>query len=195
MGGGGGTDIQSALLEALLVAQNAQIQENIDPSHTQQMIIFLTDGQASVDLDKIKKFNQDLQIPIYSLALGDDADFNLLQEISNDNHGFAQMIYESGNSFEQIEVLFNGICDPKLKNVNFEYLFNGHKVPAAKLTTTKFDQVSGNNDIWIVGKIDDTVREDIAISYYHPEDYGHKQDLSFQVVQYTNGARENFLSR
>lgn len=104
-----------------------------------------------MDLPQIKSANKKLQVPIYSLAFGAGADFNLLKDISDQNHGFAQRIYEYGNSFEQIEAFFNGISDPKLRNVKFEYLYNGHKIPASSLTTTRFDQVSGNNDYWICG--------------------------------------------
>merc|ERR1719510_115546 len=116
------------------------------------MIVFLTDGEAtsgvqssSAILSNVRSANEELQVPIHSLAFGDNADFDLLKDISNQNHGFAQRIYESGNSFEQIEAFFNGISDPKLKNVKFEYLFNGKRIPAARLTKTQFDQVSGNN--------------------------------------------------
>ena len=50
-----------------------------------------------------------MQVPIYGLAFGDGADFNLLKDISNENRGFAQKIHESGNSFEQLEDFYNKI--------------------------------------------------------------------------------------
>merc|ERR1719412_1282758 len=117
------------------------------------MIVFLTDGEAttgvedkSTILSNVRSANDKMQVPIHSLAFGDDADFDLLKDISNQNHGFAHRIYESGNSFEQIEDFFNGISDPKLKDVKFEYLYNGERIPFPNLTTTVFDQAIGKNE-------------------------------------------------
>ena len=83
---------------------------------TEQMIVFLTDGEATSgesNPQKIKgnvrQANADLKIPIYGLAFGDSADFDLIKDISSESKGFAQRIYESGNSFEQIEDFYNKI--------------------------------------------------------------------------------------
>lgn len=59
--------------------------------------------------ENVRKANAELQIPIYGLAFGDGADFNLVKDISNESKGFAQRIYESGNSFEQLEDFYNKI--------------------------------------------------------------------------------------
>ena len=80
------------------------------------MIVFLTDGEPTVgetSSEKIKeninRANSELKIPIFGLAFGDGADFNLIKDISDENYGFAQKIYESGNSFEQLEDFYNKI--------------------------------------------------------------------------------------
>merc|ERR1739848_727650 len=150
---GGGTNINDALLEALKIAQEVVQNEVID-SKTQQMIVFLTDGQAATNVHSITKANEDLEVPIYSLAFGDDADFNLLKDISNQNHGFAQRIYESGNSFEQLEDFFDGISGPKLKDVEFEYMYNGQRISPANLTSTHIDHAHGKNEYVIAGNFE-----------------------------------------
>lgn len=111
----GSTNINDALLEAFKIAKEVKQQEEID-INTQQMIVFLTDGtptvgekQASKIKENVKKANTDTNIPIYGLALGDEADFNLIRDISNESNGFAERIYESGNSFEQLEDFYNKI--------------------------------------------------------------------------------------
>merc|ERR1719510_1443650 len=130
------------------------------------MIVFLTDGEAtsgvqssSAILSNVRSANEELQVPIHSLAFGDNADFDLLKDISNENHGFAQRIYESGNSFEQIEDFFNGISDPKLKDVKFQYLYNGQRILPANLTSTHIDHAFGKNEYVIAGTFEqvDTV--------------------------------------
>ena len=95
------------------------------------MIVFLTDGDPTAgetDGNKIRanirQANAQSQIPIYGLAFGEDADFNLLKSISSENKGFAQKIYESGNSFEQLEDFYNKISGKHFLEFNpFCFMF------------------------------------------------------------------------
>jgi len=111
----GSTNINDALLEAIKIAKQVKQREEIDIK-TQQMIVFLTDGQPSAGetygpkiKENVKKANAETRIPIFGLALGDGADFNLIKDISDESNGFAERIYESGNSFEQLENFYNKI--------------------------------------------------------------------------------------
>merc|ERR1711963_174350 len=120
----GSTNINDALLEALNIAKLVKNNGEIN-AKTQQMIVFLTDGQASAGetygpniKENIRKANAETNIPIYGLALGDGADFDLIKDISYERKGFTERIYESGNSFEQLENFYNKISDPKLKDVS-----------------------------------------------------------------------------
>ena len=111
----GGTNINGALLEAIKIARKVKNSYEID-SKTEQMIIFLTDGQPtngersiSKIKENIRKANGESQIPIYGLAFGNGADFNLVKDLSTESNGFAERIYESGNSFEQLENFYKRI--------------------------------------------------------------------------------------
>ena len=111
----GSTNINDALLKAIETAKKVKELEEID-SKTEQMIVFLTDGEPTFGEDNpqkikenVREANLDMQIPIYGLAFGDGADFDLVTDISSDSKGFAQRIYESGNSFEQLEDFYNKI--------------------------------------------------------------------------------------
>ena len=102
-------------MKALETAKDVRNLEEIG-SKTQQMIVFLTDGEPTVGetssyviKENVKQANSDLNIPIYGLAFGDGADFNLVKDISDESNGFAQRIYESGNSFEQLEDFYTKI--------------------------------------------------------------------------------------
>merc|ERR1712241_1444132 len=155
----GSTNINDALLEAINIAKNVKKSEEID-SKTQQMIVFLTDGQPSEGetdgptiKENVRQANAKTKIPIYGLALGDGADFDLIKDISDESNGFAQRIYESGNSFEQLEDFYNKISDPKLKGVTFEYIVNGNRIVPENLTTTTINQVFGSNEYSIVGTL------------------------------------------
>ena len=72
------------------------------------MIVFLTDGKATNGVrssvaikENIRKANAESQIPIYGLAFGKDADFDLVKDISDESNGFAERISESGSGLEQ----------------------------------------------------------------------------------------------
>jgi len=155
----GSTNINDALLEAIKIAKQVKQREEIDIK-TQQMIVFLTDGQPSAGethgpkiKENVRKANAETNIPIYGLALGDGADFNLIKDISDESNGFAERIYESGNSFEQLENFYSKISDPKLKDVSFEYIVNGKRIVPENLTSPTINQVFGSNEYSIVGTL------------------------------------------
>merc|ERR1712088_64885 len=148
-----------ALIEALNIAKQVKENEEID-TKTQQMIVFLTDGQPSAGetygpkiKENVKKANEKTKIPIFGLALGDGADFDLIKDISDESNGFAERIYGSGNSFEQLEDFYNKISDPKLKDVSFEYIVNGNRIVPESLTSSTINQVFGSNEYSIVGTL------------------------------------------
>merc|ERR1711936_1176677 len=157
----GTTDINEALLKAIEIAKEVKMLEEIN-SQTEQLIVFLTDGEPTAGVTSssaikknIKEANANTQIPIYGLALGDGADFDLVKDISDLNNGFAERIYESGNSFEQLEDFYNKISDPKLKDVTFEYLVNGERIIPENLTSTSINQVFGSAEYSIIGTLPD----------------------------------------
>ena len=163
----GSTNINDALIEALNIAKQVKENGEID-TKTQQMIVFLTDGQPSAGetygpkiKENVKKANAETNIPIYGLALGDGADFELIKDISDESNGFTERIYESGNSFEQLEDFYNKISDPKLRDVTFEYIVNGNRILPDNLTTTAINQVFGSNEYSIAGKFPED--EDINV--------------------------------
>ena len=165
----GGTNIHDAMIDALGMASEVKKAEEIT-GKTQQMIIFLTDGEATsgetsseVIKQNVKNANTD-RIPIYGLAFGSGADFGLISKISEENFGFARRIYESGNSFEQLEDFYKEISDPKLKNVKFQYFANGQLLNQANLTKTQVEYAFGKNEYAIVGEFgEDTNEIDIVL--------------------------------
>ena len=183
---GGATDINEALKFSLKVAKKVK-QNDISPE-TEQLIVFLTDGNATygvTDRDQIKEnvknANKDLKIPIYGIALGEDADFDLIRDISDESGGFVRKIYESGDSVEQLEYFFKEVGGKyKLltkitkfhisefffivymfihffilafigKDIKFDYLVNGQKLAPSCLTENRFDKLLGSNGYSVAG--------------------------------------------
>merc|ERR1712066_756540 len=98
-----------ALLKAIEIAKEVKRLEEMDRK-TEQLIVFLTDGKPTTGVtsssaikENIRDANADTQIPIHGLAFGDGADFDLAKDISEESNGFAESIYESGNSLEQMD--------------------------------------------------------------------------------------------
>jgi hypothetical protein len=156
------TNINNALLEALNLASEVRRNEEIEYYNTQQMIVFLTDGKATASETSTEKIITNIaniqeknsgryMVPIYGLAFGQDADFNLLKHISDKNGGFVRRIYESENSYEQLEDFYDQISKPKLRGVSFEYEVNEEKIPCHQLTTTELGQAFGSNEYCIAG--------------------------------------------
>merc|ERR1712226_1611021 len=131
----------------------------------QTMIIFMTDGQGTLGGDQLKENIREAntggqKIPIFGLALGDGADFDLIKDISDESGAFAQRIYESGRAYEQLEQFYNEISDPKLQNVQFQYLANGRLIPLNLLTKTKIENAFGKDEYAIVGEFENSIGND-----------------------------------
>ena len=188
----GGTNINDAMVDAIKKAKHIKDNPNYkDVKET--MIIFLTDGQDSyLGNEEIKKNinreNELSKIPIYGLAFGDGADFDLISQISSQNGAFARRIYESGNSFQQLENFYNEISDPKLKNVKFTYVANGREIPSDSLTFNKIDLAFGKNEYTVIGMCRDlelldnnqNLKLEVKIAGEGQDDYANDMDFYFE---------------
>merc|ERR1712165_623843 len=161
---GGGTNINNAMLSGLEMAKNITNSEKFSDVK-QTMIIFMTDGQGTIGGDQLKENirganDGGLKIPIFGLALGDGADFNLIKDISDESGAFAKRIYESGRAYQQLEKFYNEISDPKLQNVEFQYIANGRLIPPNLLTRTKIENAFGKDEYAIVGEFENGIGND-----------------------------------
>ena len=175
---GGGTNINDALLEAIKVAENVRISETI-PSNTKPMIIFLTDGEATsgiTDNQQIKsnvlEANDKLDIPIYGLAFGTGADFNLIKQIGTESGAFARRIYEASDAAIQLEDFYAEISSPLLSNVTFDYVGEAFK----NKTNRKLNTFFKGGEYVIAGKLD----------YPYIQDYEVPDDI--EIVIHAQGS-------
>ena len=125
---GGGTNINSALLEGINLGKSVASQELLDKD-TQSMILFLTDGQASSGvtgkqaiLGNLKESNNDGRFPIFSLAFGRGADFDLIRDISKETGSRAKQIYEGSDAALQLEGFYQEISSPLLSDLTLNYV-------------------------------------------------------------------------
>jgi len=144
---GGGTNIRDALLRALEIVDQAEMKE------LQPLIVFLTDGQdgpaAKIQADVAARNRRGLAI--FSLAFGTGADFEMLQKLSLQNHGFARKIYEGGDAAIQLQGFYKEVASPLLSGVNFTYV--GDAVEETSLTETTFHTFFKGSEMVVAGKL------------------------------------------
>jgi len=152
----GSTNINDALLEAIEVAKKAKDELK---SNTLAMIIFLTDGQATVgetsanSITENVKTSNNISVPIYSLAFGNGADFELVKTISEENGAFARKIFEASDATIQLENFYAEISSPLLSNVTFHYV--GENLQAAENVLPGSTFNSGSEFVSVVKLSDD----------------------------------------
>ncbi|XP_046677018.1 inter-alpha-trypsin inhibitor heavy chain H3-like isoform X2 [Homalodisca vitripennis] len=129
----------------------------------QPLIVFLTDGQPNVEVtdpNTIVNLTKSLNInncPIFSLAFGDDADFNFLRKLSLSNHAFARKIYEAADASDQLNNFYKSISSPLLSNITFTY--TPEQVDYSSRTKNNFQVFFNGSEITVAGKINNKIKD------------------------------------
>ncbi|XP_067683851.1 inter-alpha-trypsin inhibitor heavy chain H3-like [Haliotis asinina] len=91
------------------------------------LIIFLTDGRATAGernpnrlLQSVRSANKK-DIPLYTLAFGKDADWDLVKKLALQNFGIARRIYTDGDPARQIQNFYHQVSSVMLHGVTFRY--------------------------------------------------------------------------
>merc|ERR1719336_1985738 len=152
----GGTNINDAMLAALAIGKDAK-QKGAFPADVQTMVVFLTDGNPTSGVtDKsdiksnIKSANTGAEFPVFTIAFGEDADFNLVKDIAAENEGAAKRIYEGSDAALQLENFYTEISSPLLSNLRLQYV--GGLVDTASLSETKAKTMFRGREIIVAGK-------------------------------------------
>merc|ERR1712117_610462 len=163
----GGTNINEGMLAALRLVAEVRQSETI-PGNTKSMIIFLTDGQATTGVTGSEEIRSNIEaentinkVPIYGLAFGSGADFNLMKTLSQENGAFARKIFEASDAAIQLEDFYLQIAGPKLQNVKIEYV--GEAVKNETFTKTTLDTYNEGNEIVITGQIDENDIDSVEV--------------------------------
>ncbi|XP_048257360.1 inter-alpha-trypsin inhibitor heavy chain H3-like isoform X1 [Haliotis rufescens] len=153
----GATNIYEALVNGLeFMNQHA--------SENRSLLIFLTDGQASTGvtgneaiLSSVRSRNI-YEIPIYSLAFGDDADWSFVKTVAIQNNGVGRRIYEESDAALQITDFYKEIATPILSGVEFTYLEDA----ANETTVTKssFKNLFNGSEVVVAGQL---AKDDVGV--------------------------------
>jgi Ca-activated chloride channel family protein len=107
----GGTDIMTALKEAL---------RGHKPDMYVNTVIFLTDGEAGIDHEELKRLNTS-GTRIYVFGIGSDVNAPTLTQIAEDSRGRAFFPSHSGEVVSAVTELFQEVKDPLFKNPYLTY--------------------------------------------------------------------------
>merc|ERR1712172_318044 len=153
----GGTNINSAMLTGLELAKEVLRSESL-PQGVASMLVFLSDGEATEGETSGKSIkanvaeaNSDTELPIFSVAFGSGADFDLLKEISLAADSFAKRVYEGSDAALQLENFYAEISSPVVTNLKFDYV--GGLVDNSSLSNGKVRTLFKGDQYVVVGKL------------------------------------------
>ncbi|XP_073679603.1 inter-alpha-trypsin inhibitor heavy chain H6 isoform X1 [Garra rufa] len=127
----GWTNINAALLSAAQLlnpsSHSSSSTGHAPSSHRVPMIIFLTDGEATIgetEPDAILRNAQNALglASLFGLAFGDDADFPMLRRLALENRGVARMVYEDDDAAVQLKGFYDEVASPLLSDIQLSYL-------------------------------------------------------------------------
>ncbi|XP_030072500.1 inter-alpha-trypsin inhibitor heavy chain H5 [Microcaecilia unicolor] len=190
----GGTNINGGLqISAKLL--NDYIAENGRHEKSVSLIIFLTDGRPTIgvtDSSSIVSNTKDAmreKICLFTIGIGNDVDYQLLEKLSLENCGMMRQIQEDEVAAAQLKGFYDEIGTPLLANIYIEYAedsmeyitqnlfynyFNGSEiVVAGKLLNASTDRLhvqitASNSDKYVI------LEKDVAIDV--PEQHEHSFD-------------------
>ncbi|XP_031701354.1 inter-alpha-trypsin inhibitor heavy chain H6 [Anarrhichthys ocellatus] len=151
----GWTNINAALLSAAqLVNPPSSGSSNHLSSHRVPLVIFLTDGEATIGvtagdtiLSNAKKALGSSSL--FGIAFGDDADFLLLKRLALDNRGVARMVYEDADAALQLKGFFDEVASPLLSDIQLSYLDD----QAFDITRAMFPNYFQGSELVVAGRV------------------------------------------
>ncbi|XP_060080552.1 inter-alpha-trypsin inhibitor heavy chain H3-like [Ylistrum balloti] len=148
-----------------------------------KLMVFLTDGSPTkgiedtdVILENVKARNIG-HIAIFTLAFGEDADYEFVKKVALQNNGVARKIYEESDAVLQISGFYEEISRAALKNVTFKYL--GGSTNLQNITKSSFSSFFSDSELVVSGRIKNTDMKMLGLSV---EGSGVQGDISLALT-------------
>ncbi|KAM5341087.1 inter-alpha-trypsin inhibitor heavy chain H5 [Glossophaga mutica] len=152
----GGTDINGALQRAIRLLNNYVAHNDIE-DRSVSLIIFLTDGKPTVgETHTLKILNNTKeaargQVCIFTIGIGNDVDFKLLEKLSLENCGLTRRVHEEEDAGSQLIGFYDEIRTPLLSDIRVDY----PPSLVEQATRTLFPNYFNGSEIIIAGKLVD----------------------------------------
>ncbi|XP_067861208.1 inter-alpha-trypsin inhibitor heavy chain H5 [Heptranchias perlo] len=155
----GGTNINDAIQTGSKLLKDYIAQQD-KAVRTVSLIIFLTDGRptiAEVRPHKILRNTKEAienQFCLFSLGIGRDVDYRLLERMSLENCGVMRRIYEDSDASAQLKGFYDEIGTPLLSDIRVDYSEDAVEYVTQNFFTNYFN----GSELVIAGKLaNDTV--------------------------------------
>ncbi|KAK2491994.1 hypothetical protein MC885_004730, partial [Smutsia gigantea] len=152
----GGTDIDGALQAGIRLLTSYVAHNDIE-DRSVSLLIFLTDGKPTageINIIKILSNTREAargQVCIFTIGIGNDVNFKLLEKLSLENCGLTRRVHEEDAAGSQLIGFYDEIRTPLLSDIRIEY------PPSAveRATRTLFPNYFNGSEIVIAGKLVD----------------------------------------
>uniref|UniRef100_A0A8C0XW01 Inter-alpha-trypsin inhibitor heavy chain H3 n=1 Tax=Castor canadensis TaxID=51338 RepID=A0A8C0XW01_CASCN len=194
----GMTNINDALLRGISMLNKAR-EEHLTPERRTSVIIMLTDGDANTGESRPEKIQENVRnaiqgkFPLYNLGFGNNLNYNFLESMALENHGFARRIYEDSDANLQLQGFYEEVANPLLTDVEVEYPKNA----ILDLTQNSYQHFYDGSEIVVAGRLGD---EDTNSFKADVKGHGALNDLIFteevttEKITLWNGIAQSIFS-
>ncbi|XP_051947822.1 inter-alpha-trypsin inhibitor heavy chain H6 isoform X2 [Xyrauchen texanus] len=160
----GWTNINAALLSAAQLlnpsSHLSSLTGHAPTSNRVPMIIFLTDGEATIGVTEPDVILSNAQkalglASLFGLAFGDDADFPLLRRLALENRGVSRMVYEDDDAAVQLKGFYDEVASPLLSDIQLSYLED----QAYDITRSLFPNYFQGSELVVTGRLKPGVQD------------------------------------
>lgn len=148
-----GTNINLALTSGIAFLRD---RTHSDGAVRSPVVLFLTDGEVTQGvadteqiLKNVRSVNEE-DFPVFTLAFGEYADYDIVRKIAIQNNGLARKIYEASDAAMQIAGFYNEIAVTLLNNISFHYL----DAPVANVTKHEYSNYFNGSEMVISGRFE-----------------------------------------
>nr|XP_004661349.2 inter-alpha-trypsin inhibitor heavy chain H3 isoform X1 [Jaculus jaculus] len=152
----GMTNINDGLMTGISMLNRAR-EEHLVPERSTSIIIMLTDGDANIGESRPEKIQENVRnairgrFPLYNLGFGHNLNYNFLESLALENHGFARRIYEDSDANLQLQGFYEEVANPLLTDVEVEYPENA----ILDLTKNSYPHFYDGSEIVVAGRLVD----------------------------------------
>ncbi|XP_008053170.1 inter-alpha-trypsin inhibitor heavy chain H3 [Carlito syrichta] len=171
------TNINDGLLRGISMLNKAREEHRV-PERSTSIVIMLTDGDANVGVSNPEKIQENVRnairgkFPLYNLGFGHNLNYNFLESMALENHGFARRIYEDSDANLQLQGFYEEVANPLLMNVELEYPENA----ILDLTQNSYQHFYDGSEIVVAGRLVDEYKD---IFKADVKGHGAINDLTF----------------
>ncbi|KAF6312956.1 inter-alpha-trypsin inhibitor heavy chain 3 [Rhinolophus ferrumequinum] len=173
----GMTNINDGLLRGISMLKEAREKHRVLDRST-SIVIMLTDGDANVGESRPPKIQENVRnaiggkFPLYNLGFGNNLNYNFLESMALENHGFARRIYEDSDANLQLQGFYEEVANPLLTGVEVEYPENA----ILDLTQNTYKHFYDGSEIVVAGRL---VDEEMNNFKADVKGHGAVNDLTF----------------